>query len=469
MKKNNTAEKAILDAEKTAKAIKEHTEKSLRDLMNEAINNIVKESEDFEENEDSYEEEDVDTEETPTVADTTPDTEVDGGEELTDTEADTDVDADAEGDADEWSDMEEYKVGDNDYDFTGVDGEQVLKVFNKLGDDDQIFVKKNEDGNYEFEDEETGAEYVIELDPDALDAEDEFEGEDDAEGIDTDDFDAEGEDSEIELDFDDEESDELGAEGDEVTLDINDDEEDEDETLDENLGYTDSYQKDVFSKKFNMKEPADKKTTYTMDDGAPEGGEKPWAGKGDMKPFEKTVNECGDAPVAPEANLEEDGVLRQDYQEKRTRNIPRAHKDYASNAKAMNESVAKIIAKAKQIQTVNEKYEAVIKQLKQSLLESAVSTVTLANMNKLLTECTMTVEERRNLAQRFINVKTLKESKQVYETVKRELNEAAKSAPILERQMKAESSKVLNETVVYQTPENNPSLDLWERMNNLYK
>ena len=248
-----------------------------------------------------------------------------------------------------------------------------------------------------------------------------------------------------------------------------DDEEDEDETLDENLGYTDSYQKDVFSKKFNMKEPADKKTTYTMDDGAPEGGEKPWAGKGDMKPFEKTVNECGDAPVAPEANLEEDGVLRQDYQEKRTRNIPRAHKDYASNTKAMNESVAKIIAKAKQIQAVNEKYEAVIKQLKQSLLESAVSTVTLANMNKLLTECTMTVEERRNLAQRFINVKTLKESKQVYETVKRELNEAAKSAPILERQMKAESSKVLNETVVYQTPENNPSLDLWERMNNLYK
>lgn len=485
MKKNNTAEKAILDAEKTAKAIKEHTEKSLRDLMAEAINNIVKESaEDFEEDEDSYEEEDVDTEETPATDEVTP--EIEGGEDATELdgeEADGEADAEGDGEADdEWADMEQYKVGDNDYDFTGVNGEEILKVFNKLGDDDKILVTKNEDGDYEFKDDETGAEYVIELDPDALPAED------DTEDVDAD-FDSE--DDEVELDFDDETDgaedefdadinndmdDDMGEdefeadEDDEFELDINDDEDE----LNEDLGYTDSYQKDVFGKKFNMSEPAKSKETNDWDGGAPKGDAKPWAGKGDSAPFDKKVNEeeITDAPVAdatPEANLEEDGVLRQDYQEKRTRNIPRAHKDYASNAKAMNESIAKIIKKAKEIQKVNEQYQAVVKQLKNALQEAAISTVTLANMNKILTECTMTIEERRNLAQRFINVKTLAESKSVYETVKRELNEASKSTPIVEHQLGAESSKTLNETVVYQTPENNASLSLMERMDNLKK
>ena len=83
---------------------------------------------------------------------------------------------DTEDAEDEWSDFEEYKVGDNDYDFTGVDGETALKVYNKLNDDDEIFVTKDEEGNYEFKDEETGAEYVIELD---ADGNDEAEVEDD--------------------------------------------------------------------------------------------------------------------------------------------------------------------------------------------------------------------------------------------------------------------------------------------------
>jgi hypothetical protein len=140
-KKNNTAEKTILDAEKITKALKEGTEKQLQSILNEALSNIIKEDEDIEEVEDEvvaddgYEVEDVDTE-VPSSEDETP--EVEGEEaEVEDTE-----DAD-----DEWSDLEEYKVGDNDYDFTGVDGETALKVYNKLNDDDEIFVTKDEEGN----------------------------------------------------------------------------------------------------------------------------------------------------------------------------------------------------------------------------------------------------------------------------------------------------------------------------------
>ena len=246
-KKNNTAEKTILDAEKITKALKEGTEKQLQSILNEALSNIIKEDEDIEEVEDEvvaddgYEVEDVETEET-SIDDETPEEE---GEE-----AEVEDTEDAE---DEWSDFEEYKVGDNDYDFTGVDGETALKVYNKLNDDDEIFVTKDEEGNYEFKDEETGAEYVIELDADGND--EEAEVEDDL------DLDVEGDEEE---------------EGFEIELDDEEDEEDDELLSEENLGYTDSYQKDVFAKKPNMSVPG--KNNEDWSEGVPTGAEKPWAG-----------------------------------------------------------------------------------------------------------------------------------------------------------------------------------------------
>ena len=70
MKKNTTAEKAILDAQKAAKAIKENTDKSLQELMNNAIAKLVMESDDEpEDDKDSYEVEDVKTEDEPKDSD----------------------------------------------------------------------------------------------------------------------------------------------------------------------------------------------------------------------------------------------------------------------------------------------------------------------------------------------------------------------------------------------------------------
>ena len=46
MKKNNTAEKTIRDAERITKALQEGTEKSLRAIVNETIANLVMEEED---------------------------------------------------------------------------------------------------------------------------------------------------------------------------------------------------------------------------------------------------------------------------------------------------------------------------------------------------------------------------------------------------------------------------------------
>lgn len=482
MKKNNTAEKAVLGAEKITKALKESTEKSLRDIINETISNLIVEGVEDPEN-DSYDVQDVEPDETPEVSDVNTD---EGGEEGADNldvdnAEDTDNVEDAEGgegeegDEDEWSDMEQYKIGDDDYDFTGVDGDEILKVYNKLGDDDQIFVKKEDDGTYSVKDDETGAEFVIELNSDKLDAENGAESDEDIDiNLDgADDLDAEGGDDEISLDLngDEEDNDE------EIEIDLGD-EEDDDE-LNEDLGYTDSYQKNVFKNNVSMKEPADSKTTNDWDEGAPKGSEKPWAGKGDMKPFEKTVNECGGACAKPveeeEANLEENGGTISSIDARHMKkgqlgqHRPNAP-EYAVRKvdSPMNESVKKIIAKAKAIQAENKQYKESLEKIKKSLYEAAVLNVNLGKLVDILVNETTTKDEKKSILERFNNVKTISEGKVLHDTIRRELSESRKSAsPIVEKQFVA-NSNALNEAVIYSNNDN-PSLDLMSRMDNLYK
>lgn len=454
-KKNNTAEKTILDAEKITKALKEGTEKQLQSILNEALSNIIKEDEDIEEVEDEvvaddgYEVEDVETEET-SIDDETPEVE---GEEA-------EVE-DAEDAEDEWSDFEEYKVGDNDYDFTGVDGETALKVYNKLNDDDEIFVTKDEEGNYEFKDEETGAEYVIELDADGND--EEAEVEDDL------DLDVEGdEEEEFEIDLGEEGEDEDDEEL-EIELDVVDDEEaeeaedeseDDDELLsEEDLGYTDSYQKDVFAKKPNMSVPG--KNNEDWSEGVPTGAEKPWAGKGDMKPFgekKQELDENGNGLNAKHSMKKTQNRLNKDAQGQHVASEEGEYKGTLSEDKAR-----KIINAAKAIQAENKLYKESIEKIKKSLYEAAVLNVNLGKIVSLLVNETTTKEEKQNILERFNNVKTLKEGNALYESIKKELNGSAKKTPIMERQISMSPS--LNETTFY--TQSNPSLNLMERMNNL--
>lgn len=497
MKKNNTAEKAALDAERVTKALQESTEKSLRDIINEAISKVVKEEEEPEDTKDNgYEVQDVEPDETPEVSDVEDSEDTageEGAEDVTDAEGDSE-EADDEGtDAeDEWSDMEQYKIGDNDYDFTGVDGDEILKVYNKLGDDDQIFVKKEDDGTYNVKDEETGAEFVIELNPEKVDAaadSEDIDSEDDSDiSIELDNTEGEGDDD-VDFDFDGDEP----EDDEEIEIEIPG----EDDELNEDLGYTEDYQKDVFDKKLNMNEPADSKTTYSMDAGAPKGAEKPWAGKGDSKPFEKNVNEgekcpkCGKSPCVCEcgpdctdpnmdANLEEDGSGQNTKRstKKNTNHINRGaynqrhtseDGEYKELKTGVNESVVrKIVEKAKAIQAENKQYKENLDKIKKSLYEAAVLNVNLGRIVDILVNETTTSEEKKSILERFNNVKTINEGKALYQTIKTELSESKKSSPIVEKQFVADSQS-LNETTIYSNSKNNPAMDLMERMENLYK
>lgn len=470
MKKNNTAEKAILDAKKISNALKESTEKTLQSIVAEAIKSTIADDDETEKEEDTIETgdslngNDVETAETEVETDVTPEN---GDEEETEEPEVSDIEGDEESENDEWSELDDFKVGDNEFDFTGVEGDMAVNVYNKLGDDDEIVVKKEDDGTFEFKDEKTGAEYVIELDPngesqedDMTSAEDDFN---DVDGGDEEEFevdlatepeegepegDAEG-DAEGEIEI------ELGDEGDET-------EEDEDETLnEEDLGYTDNYQdKDPIEGLKNHETAPNGAKDWNK--GIPTDTKKPWAGKGEGKPYEEKVNE--NVTTSKSQKRKEVKTMAPDAGEK---DKPEVTKVTSVAGEEVNENIKKIVAKAKAILAENKQYKQAIDDIKKSLYEAAVLNVNYGKLVSLLVNETVSKDEKKSIVERFSNVKTINEGKQLYDTIKHELNETKKSAPIIEHAMSGNSSKTINETPIYQTE--NPSINLMERMDNLYK
>ena len=123
MKKNNTAEKTILKAEKVSQALKEGTEKTLRSILNEAVSNAIKDDDEDEDiTDDSYTVEDVDTANTPDGEEDTIENSEEQVEDEEDPQDETEEGEDVEPKQSEEDgpDMEDYNVGDNYYDFTSV-------------------------------------------------------------------------------------------------------------------------------------------------------------------------------------------------------------------------------------------------------------------------------------------------------------------------------------------------------------
>lgn len=471
MKKDNTAQKTALEVEKISKALKEGTEKTLKNLIKEAIEDIVDtDEEEVATEEEPIEDDSFEVQDVETVDEPTDEPEEEPAEEPAEDGEEAEPEAaDAEGEEaeDEWGDLEDFKVGDNEYDFTGVDGDLALKVYQQLADDDQINVKKEEDGSITVTDDETGAELVIELEPgEGEGAEDEVE-------------------AEPELD-----AEEPVDDDEEIEIELSDEEPAEDE-LNEDLGYTDSYQKDVMPG-LKMNEPADKKTTNDWDEGTPKGAEKPWAGKGDSKPFEKQVNEgcreevcdkCGKKPCKCDKEIDEAATtVSQQPARKETMSQHKQHRPESpaevvkvDSPKTLSESKAKqIIEAAKKIQAENKELKnalheqaELVKKCRQSLLEAATLNVNYGKIVSLLVNESTTKAEKQSIIERFSNINTVKEGAMLYESIKRELNESNRSmANVLNEQISAESSKTINETPIYT---DNKSLNLMERMENLGK
>ena len=458
----------VEDKEELSKTLSETAKSAISDILESEVKKgfrqILTEA-----NEDDFEVEDVKDETTAddatetTVADETTDTE-DGGDETVDTEVEVDSDSEAGEGADEgasgeedneiWGDLEQLKDDEGEYDLTQLDNDSAIKVLKVMNpENDGIRVMKEPNGAIKLTDDNTETEYIIDIDG-ALDSE-EPEAEDDA------------------LDFE---------------VDIT-------ESTNPNLGYTDDYQKKTAMTTPDNHEPADSKETYSMDAGVPKGTEKPWVGqkRGDT-PFSQKVNEgeveeCGGAPVQEEEQIDETMTSTENSANARGTGMTHANtnskQQFARNGhvqsketrgtgegyKPANESVVKIKKMANQIFKENKELKKLAGDFKAKLEESVVINSSLANVIKLLTENSTTRDEKVNIIQRFDKVKTLTESKQLYDTISTELKKAPKAQnPSLDIQIseqKKTKQETLNENALYQCDDLNEMVGLIERMNRI--
>jgi hypothetical protein len=151
---DKTLNNPLLEAQYIKEAVAKQTKDILRSVVAEEqrknLGNIIKESPD-----DEFEEEEIvdDT----NVDDTHPDENAEDIE-INDVEDEEDLDDGAN----------DYVVNNNSLDLTGADDVDAIEVFKKLKDDTQVVVVKTDSG-VKVSDNETGAEYIINLDDDDAD------------------------------------------------------------------------------------------------------------------------------------------------------------------------------------------------------------------------------------------------------------------------------------------------------------
>ena len=388
--------------------------------------------------------------------------------------ADTGAD-DTTGD-DVWGGLEQYKGDDGEYDLTSMDKDDVIKVLKVMGPEDGVRVLKNDNGTVTLTDDSTDKEYIIDMDG-TMAAAGGAEGENN-----TDD------DTSIDIDLSDDEPEKTEECNIKPGTNVNEG--------NVNLGYTDNYQKETAMTVDNNNEPADKKNTYSMDAGVPTGTEKPWANKGDQKPFDKKVNEgeacekCGKNPC--ECNEEQvNETMTSTENSANVRNTGMTHANTNDKGKTFRNSseggqkvkgtgqnsysgtqVEGIMKKANAIFEENKQLRNVAEAIKSKLEEAIVVNSSLGNIIKLVTENSTTKEEKVDIVNRFNNVKTINEGKQLYKTISEELNKAGKrinntGENVLDNQL-AESKKTkVMETTMYQSEDLSQTLSLMERLNRI--
>lgn len=459
---------SLLDYETLANSLKENTSNAVRDLLNEAVretyNQILNEEEG---DEDEYEVEEVDDTtseesngaETETEADADVETDVDGegeesgeGKEVETVEDDTeevsdteDVSSADESESDEWAEFDKYKISDDEYDFSQADDDEIVKVYKLLKDDDQVLVNvDNDTKKVELKDNETGAEYLIDLSS--------FDNSNDL------DF---GGDADGDLNFEDNNMNESRI----FEIVLNE--------YDSHVGYTDNYQKKDVMTTPSTEEPG--KNVNDWDAGVPKGKSKPWVGKGNSKPFEKKVNEEEGEEVVVDEATNVGGFVQQNSTSK-------SHVPNSNGRKARNSSVggvktkgtadprystneSKMMAKVEKILKENEELKSALGKFKSVLQEAAVTNVNLGQIIKLISENSTTKDEKKEIIARFgTEAKTIEQSKSLYESISRELKKNNKMSIDEDKQFTANSSKMINETQIYQSKDLLDSLDLMYRL-----
>jgi hypothetical protein len=485
--RSKVVRESLLDYNTLANSLKENTESAVKALLGEAVRDTYAkllsedDDKDYEEGEVEDTSSDItnDAESSDVAADDAAiaDTEMDaeGGEAVEDeipaedgVEASEGEVTDGEG-GDEWAEFDKYKVSDDEYDFTNAEDEEIVKVYKLMKNDDQILVHKDDNGNVNIQDNETGAEYLIKLDD---------EGE--AAGV------AATEPSDDEVITDDSAEDDFNNDMD----DMNESTERMFELVleyDSNVGYTDNYQKKDVMTNPGMSEPG--KNVNDWDAGVPKGDAKPWSGypskknKAD-KPFNagkgKQLEEDAVEGAMEEEQIEESAAecggrmgahgrmmgTKSHNPQKAKKNSP-MNQHHVSTKGEYDQGIANesFIKRANAVLEENKELKSTLTDLMEQLKKVSVTNHNLAQIIKLVSENTTSQDEKKEIINRFKNEgKTIEASKTLYETISRELQKTNKMNITEEKSLTVESSNKINETPIYKSQDMLDSLDLMHRM-----
>lgn len=372
-----------------------------------------------------------------------------------DLDLDTDLDLDAgegvEDDDDEIGlGLELPMMGSDDeseevLDLTGASDEEVVKVFKKLSDNDEVEVVKDE-GGIHLKDNETGAEYYIKESMEEGWGSMHEEGEQCSEC-------GSG------AMYEDEEGkycSECGSgmyeEKDEIVYEIE---------LEEPSGdYVPGRKVSDATMNFEINN-SDDASRWLRD--TPEGRH---AGSRSIEDFEEG------------AYIEEDKLQRhsrtngkQRYhgarlaaRESRTTSKPVVRREPTKNTV----SESKIMREYKELKTKNEEYKKALNVFKEKLNEVALFNTNLAYVNRLFTEHSTTKKEKMDILKRFDNAETIKESKNIYKTIKTELDNKSPMNESVENKVnktiQSSKSTNLNESTAYVDPQITAIKDLMRRI-----
>jgi hypothetical protein len=485
IKNMNKPAKSILDeAYDDARALEEALKQNAKDLLSATmktdLEELVKESLD-DDDDDTEKEDDVNVDDTTGDVDVNVDATIDDekpedtddvtGDELT---GDTDIDdlaSDDDLDTDEpVTDIEPMDTGADVIDMTQASDEDVLQVFKKMGPEDGIVVTRDVEGNLDVN---TGSdEFKIMMNEPVMG------GEEGIEDLTPEDGSADETDEVIyELDL-------SGLED-----DVN---EDKLSPFDSKVSVN---KKDVMNNPSPYKgsntvtsntDPYDSKISVNKNDVM--NNASPYKGKNtvasntapyDQKNKVQAVSECGNT----EDEMMENKPRVKSNRFRTTGNNqnagPNTNGQRQTRGALKQEEVAHYKTLVEGLKKENHAFKTAVEDFKKKLHEVAVFNSNLAFTVRLFTENSTTKKEKINILRRFDNVKNLSESKNLFETVQKELgssNVIKENKTIDDKVTKTPQSGVspekletnktqLFESKIYEDPMFKRSLDIMKKIN----
>ena len=436
-KEKSLVEDAIIQMKNLEEAVAENAKGILASTMSQEIKELVKESL-FEQESDDEVEDDADMD----MDDM--DMDVDN--------QDTDVEDEDMSDDDMEDDMEDDDMAEP-IDLTNKSDEEVLRVFQLMGPDDNIVVTKDAGGNINLKDTQANKEYMIvgESEEDMWDDEEEEEEEENEEFYESDSIDDivekvfNEDDSNMmedkDMGFTSEEFDSEEDEMDEsevvyeIAFDDEDDMEDEDNMDDmedeydmENMYESKSGKKTIKPKGVGMgKGPNVKVYSKNPNQGTgfktkmKQGPSAVGTGKAkfEYKEGENLGDKLGKNKMVKKAETKE-GVRTLGTGSIAGRKgglpKPRAHSSFNMALKESNTKEVQVLREK------NEEYRKALNIFRNKLNEVAVFNSNLAYATRLFTEHSTSKQEKINILRRFDGVESIKESKGLYKTIKDELS-----------------------------------------------